>query len=106
METYVLSNEVKTVTLKENEIKTVIFQNEKKKAQIRVIKVDQDNNEILLEGVTFDVINNAGEIVDTIVTGSDGIATTKRIPIDSEYTIIERKTKKEYKLTKETQTVT
>ncbi|MEE1531586.1 MAG: SpaA isopeptide-forming pilin-related protein [Clostridia bacterium] len=106
LETYVLSNEVKTVTLKENEIKTVIFQNEKKKAQIRVIKVDQDNNEILLEGVTFDVINNAGEIVDTIVTGSDGIATTKRIPIDSEYTIIERKTKKEYKLTKETQTVT
>lgn len=101
-----LSNEVKTVTLKENEIETVIFQNEKKKAQIRVIKVDQDNNEILLDGVTFDVINNAGEIVDTIVTGSDGIATTKRIPIDSEYTIIERKTKKEYKLTKETQTVT
>lgn len=106
METYVLSNEVKTVTLKENEIETVIFQNEKKKAQIRVTKVDQDNNEILLDGVTFDVINNAGEIVDTIVTGSDGIATTKRIPIDSEYTIIERKTKKEYKLTEETQTVT
>lgn len=106
METYVLSNEVKTVTLKENEIETVIFQNEKKKAQIRVTKVDQDNNEILLDGVTFDVINNAGEIVDTIVTGSNGIATTKRIPIDSEYTIIERKTKKEYKLTEETQTVT
>ena len=101
-----LSKEVKTVTLKENQIETIIFQNEKKKAQIRVIKVDQDNNEILLEGVTFDVINNAGEIVDTIVTGSDGIATTKRIPIDSEYTIIERKTKKEYKLTEETQTVT
>lgn len=106
LETYVLSDEVKTVTLKENQIETITFQNEKKKAQIRVIKVDQDNNEVLLEDVKFDIVNDAGEVVDTIVTGSDGTATTKRIPIDSEYTIIERETKKEYKLTEETQTVT
>lgn len=106
LDTYVLSDEVKTVTLKENQIETITFQNEKKKAQIRVIKVDQDNNEVLLEGVKFDIVNDAGEVVDTIVTGSDGTVTTKRIPIDSEYTIIERETKKEYKITEETQTVT
>ena len=105
METYVLSDEVKTITLKENQIENITFQNEKKKAQIRVIKVDQDNNEVLLENVKFDVVNEAGEVVDTIVTGKDGTATTKRIPIDSAYTVIERETKKEYKLTEETQTV-
>lgn len=106
LETYVLSDEVKTVTLKENQIENIIFQNEKKKAQIRVIKVDQDNNEVLLENVKFDIVNETGEVVDTIVTGKDGTATTKRIPIDSEYTVIEKETKKEYKLTEETQTVT
>lgn len=106
LETYVLSDEVKNVTLKENQIENITFQNEKKKAQIRVIKVDQDNNEVLLENVKFDIVNENGEVVDTIVTGKDGTATTKRIPIDSEYTVVERETKKEYKLTEETQTVT
>lgn len=106
LETYVLSDEVKTITLKENQIENVTFQNEKKKAQIKVIKVDQDNNEVKLEGVTFDVVNDSGKVVDTIVTDSNGEAVTKRIPIDSEYTVIERETRKEYKLTKETQTIT
>lgn len=106
LENYVLSDEVKTITLKENQIENITFQNEKKKAQIRVIKVDQDNNEVLLEGVKFDIVNNEGVVVDTVITGADGTATTKRIPIDSEYTIIERETKKQYKLTEETQTVT
>ena len=106
LETYVLNDEVKTITLKENQIENITFQNEKKKGQIRVIKVDLDNNEVVLEGVKFDVKNDNGEIVDTIVTNKDGIATTKRIPIDSAYTVIEKETKKEYKLTEETQTVT
>lgn len=106
LETYVLNDEVKTITLKENQIENITFQNEKKKGQIRVIKVDLDNNEIVLNGVKFDVKNDKGEIVDTIVTNKDGIATTKRLPIDSSYTVIEKETKKEYKLTKETQTVT
>ena len=106
LDTYVLSDEIKTVTLEENQIKNITFTNEKKKAQIRVIKVDQDNNEVLLEGVKFDIVNSDGLVVDTIITGADGTATTKRIPIDSEYTIIERETRREYKLTEETQTVT
>jgi uncharacterized surface anchored protein len=106
LENYVLSDEVQTIELKENQIENITFQNEKKKAQIRVIKVDQDNNEVLLEGVTFDVLDEQGNVVDTITTNKDGMATTKRIPIDSAYTVVEKETRKEYKLTEETQTVT
>ena len=46
LENYVLSDEVKTITLKENQIETVTFQNEKKKGHIKVIKVDFDNKEV------------------------------------------------------------
>lgn len=85
LETYVLSDEVKTIILKENQIETVTFQNEKKKAQIRVIKVDLDNNEVKLEGVTFDIKDEKGNIVDTIKTDKNGEAVTKRLPIGKYY---------------------
>ena len=68
METYVLTEEVKTITLKENQIENITFQNEKKKGQIKVIKVDLDNNEVKLEGVKFDIVNDSGKVVDTIIT--------------------------------------
>ena len=106
METYVLTEEVKTITLKENQIENITFKNEKKKGQIKVIKVDLDNNEVKLEGVKFDIINDEWKVVDKIVTDENGEATTKRLPIDSEYTAVEKETKKEYKLTEETQKVT
>ena len=105
-EEYVLTEEMQTVTLEHNQIKNITFENEKKKGQIRVIKVDMDNNEILLEEVTFDVLDEKGQIVDTIKTNSKGEAITKRLPIDQKYTVIEKETKEEYVLTEEIQTVT
>ncbi len=105
LQNYVLTEETQTVTLEQDKIKDVTFQNEKKKGQIRVIKVDMDNNEVLLEGVTFDVLDEQGNVVDTITTDSNGEATTKRLPIDQEYTILEKSTLQNYVLTEETQTV-
>ena len=106
LENYVLSDKIETITLEENKIKNITFQNEKKKGKIKIIKVDKDNKEVKLEGVKFDVVDEQGNIVDTIVTNSTGEATTKSLPVDSEYTVIERETKKEYKLTEETQKIT
>ena len=103
---YVLDDETKTVKLEANQIKDITFTNEKKKGQIRVIKVDMDNNEVLLEGVTFDVLDEKGQVVDTIKTDSKGEATTKRLPIDQKYTVLEKSTLQNYVLTEETQTVT
>lgn len=103
---YVLSDEVQTITLKQDEIKNITFQNEKRKGQLKIIKVDRDNNEVLLEGVTFDILDKNGIVVDTVVTDKNGEATTKRLPcIDEEYTAVERETRKEYVLTEETQTI-
>ena len=102
---YVLNDETKTVKLEANKIKDIAFTNEKKKGQIRVVKIDKDNKEVLLEGVTFDVLNEKGQIVDTIKTDSKGEAITKKLPIDQKYTVIEKETKEEYVLTEETQTV-
>lgn len=68
LENYVLNTEKITVTLKQDEIKDVVFQNEKKKGQIKIIKIDEDYNEIKLQNVEFDVVNSNGEIVDKLKT--------------------------------------
>ena len=104
-ENYVLSEETQTIELKEDQIPTIVFENEKKKGQIRVIKVDLDNQEVKLEGVKFDIKDEQGNVVDSIVTDENGEAVSKRLPIDQEYTVVETETKKEYKLTEEMQTV-
>ena len=105
-EWYVLNNDIKTITLKQNQISTITFTNEKKKGQIKVIKIDEDNNEIKLEGVVFDVLDSNNNIVDTITTNSNGEAITKKLPIDQNYKIIEKQTQKEYVLSTETPVVT
>ena len=104
-EAYVLSQISQAVTLKENEITTIKFENEKRKGKIKVIKVDKDNNEILLEGVEFDVLNSKGEKVDTIITNKNGEAESKNLSIDEEYKVVETKTKENYVLNDENQTV-
>lgn len=105
LENYVLSDEIKTIELEPNYIKNVVFENEKKKAQIKVIKVDKDNHEIKLEGVTFNVLDENDNFVQTLITDSNGEALTERIPIDKNYKLIETTTKNEYKLSEEKITV-
>lgn len=98
LDNYVLNSEEKEVVLKANEITTITLENEKKKGQLEVIKVDKDDNEIKLEGVIFEVYDEAGNIVSTLVTNKDGKAITERIPIDQEYTVKETITNEKYVL--------
>lgn len=105
-ETYVLNEEIKTVTLEQDKITNITFENEKKKGQIEVIKVDAENNEVKLEGVIFEILDKDGNVVDTITTDKEGKAITKRIAIDNEYTVREKESKKEYILSEETVKVT
>lgn len=104
-EDYKLNEETKTIVLEENQIKTITFENELKKGKVRVIKVDKDNNEVLLKDVKFNILNEKNEIVDTLVTDEKGEATSKDLPIREKYKVVEVETKKEYKLSEETQTV-
>lgn len=101
-EFYVLSEEIQTVELKEHQITSLTFENEKIKGQIEIIKVDKDDNEVKLEGVTFEILDEDGNIVDTVVTDSEGRAKTKELPIDQKYIVREKETKKEYVLSDET----
>lgn len=105
-ENYVLSQETKTVTLTEDQITDIKFENEKKKGQIKVIKVDKENHEVKLANVEFNVLDEDGNIVETLVTDKEGTATTKRLPIDQNYTLQETKTNEKYVLSEETKTVT
>ena len=103
---YVLNETPQTITLKANETTPVTFENELKKGQIRVIKVDLDNNEVKLQGVEFKVYDEDGNLVDTLVTDENGEATSKRLRIDKEYKVVESKTLDNYVLNETPQTVT
>jgi uncharacterized surface anchored protein len=74
-----------------NETMEYKVENEKKKGQIKIIKVDADYNEVKLEGVEFQIIDKNNNIIETIKTNSEGEAVTSRIPI-GEYTLKETKT--------------
>ncbi len=105
-EWYVLNDEPQTATLEEDKITDMTFTNEKKKGQVKIIKIDKDNNEVLLEGVTFEILDSKGNVVDTITTNNKGEAVSKKLPIDETYTAREKETRQEYVLTEETQTIT
>lgn len=83
------------------------IENELKKGQIRVIKVDKDNNEVKLEGVEFEVLDENGNVLEKIITDENGEALTKRYPIRDfdKLTLREVKTQEEYVLNEEPQTI-
>ena len=106
LQNYVLNEIPQTVVLEAEQIKTVTFTNELKKGQIKVIKVDQDNNEVKLKGVEFKVYDEDKNLVDTLITDENGEATSKRLRIDKKYTVQESKTLENYVLNETPQTVT
>ena len=84
LDTYVLDDKVHTIKLEENQIKNVIFENEKIKGQIEVNKVSSNDNKLTgdkkgtpLEGAVFEVYNSNDELVDTLITDSEGRAISK-----------------------------
>ena len=83
-----------------NKTMEIKVENEKKKGQIEVYKTDAEDNKIKLEGVEFQVINVNGEVVETIVTNSEGYAITSRIPIQK-YFLKEIKTDEMHVLNEE-----
>lgn len=99
-EPYILSKEEKEVTLAWGKTSEVTFENERKKGNLKVIKVDEDNNEIVLEGVEFDLLDEKGEIVQKLITNKDGIVYANNLDIGN-YILRETKTKKEYNLTED-----
>ena len=95
------------VVVKWNTTEENTIENELKKGQIRVIKVDKDNNEVKLAGVKFDVLDENGNVLETIITDENGEALTRRFVMRdySKITIREKETLENYVLSEETQTI-
>lgn len=98
----------KTVEVKWDTTEENIVENELKKGQIRIIKVDKDNNQIKLEGVKFNVFDKDNNLLETIVTNENGEALTQKYPLrDYEsLKLVETETNEEYAITNEEKTIT
>lgn len=96
LENYVLNDEIRTIQLEENKIKDVVFENEKIKGEIQIIKVSADDNKLTgdkkgtpLVGATFDILDEKGNIVDTLVTNEEGKAKSKLL-LKGKYRVVEK----------------
>lgn len=96
------------VKIEWNNVTDSMIENELKKGQIKVIKVDKDNNEIKLEGVEFEVLNENDEVLEKIITDENGEALTSRYPVRdfSKLKLRESKTLENYVLSDEEKTIT
>lgn len=98
LEEYELDSAPTSVELEYAQSKEIQIYNEHKKGNIKVVKVDKDNNDIKLEGVEFDLIDKEGKVVAHLITNSEGEATASGIDT-GEYVLRETKTNEEYKFT-------
>ena len=96
---YVLDEQEQEIELGYGEHVWLTFYNDPKKGEISVNKVDKDDENIKLEGVEFDIIDESGNVIQHLITDSDGKASAK-VNIGN-YKIRETKTKQEYKIGKE-----
>jgi uncharacterized surface anchored protein len=87
-EGYVLPDTPVSIALKAGETKEIIIPNTPIRGTIQIVKKSATDNTItkakagaVLEGAVFEVTNEDMEVVDTIITDSRGIATTKDLPL-------------------------
>ncbi|MCR1906264.1 SpaA isopeptide-forming pilin-related protein [Intestinimonas butyriciproducens] len=92
---YVVDVRLKTVYVKPGETTEITWKNTPITGQIQIAKKSADDNPINglpagtgLEGARFEVYDKAGNVMDTIVSGSNGLAVSQPLPLDR-YTIRE-----------------
>ncbi len=80
----ILDNSLHEFTVSKNDeivIKNMI--NYYKKGNIKIKKIDEDGN--LIRGVKFNILDKNSEIIETITTGEDGIATSRKLVYGTYY---------------------
>lgn len=107
-EKYELSDNIAEIVLEENQIKTVQIENEKIKGYIQIIKTSKDENKITntqkgesLEGVKFEIYDTSGNLIQKLITDSNGIAKSSELE-KGIYKVKEVETKEWYLLDKNT----
>ena len=97
---YILNEEIIEVKVNEDQTSKLQIENEKKKGQIEIHKVDADNNEYGIKDVEFVILDEKGEIVEKLITNEEGYAVSSKLPI-GKYSIKETKTNVKYILNEE-----
>ena len=108
---YILDTQPKTFYVQYGGCTTITWPNTAVRGQIQIVKKSADYNSTnglpagtLLEGATFEIYNERnGNKVDTIVTGANGLASSKQLPL-GRYTIRETKAPANYGASTETYT--
>ncbi|WP_409969701.1 SpaA isopeptide-forming pilin-related protein [Bengtsoniella intestinalis] len=110
-EGYILDSEYKTVTVRYGYSPEILWENTPILGQIQIIKTSADYNSTnglaagtLLEGAVFEIYNRSGTLVDTIVSGSNGLAVSEPLPLGTYY-IREIQAPDNYSISTETVTV-
>ena len=92
LQNYVLNDKKETVTLTQDQITDITFENEKIKGKIEITKVSKDDNQLTkevkgtkLENAVFEIYTEKDKLVDTITTAKDGKATSKLLEYGNYY---------------------
>ena len=92
---YVLLEDKINVTVEHNKTIEVELKNERKKGNLKVSKVDYDNNEIKLQNVKFQLKTMKGDVIKEGLTNENGELIFENI-IEGKYKLTETETNEEY----------
>ncbi len=94
-----LEEEIKT-EIKYNECTKITIENEKKKGQLEVYKVDKENSNLKIPNVKFEILDESKTVVEIITTNENGYSISTYLPI-GKYYLKEVETNKNYVLNDE-----
>lgn len=97
---YILDGEEKEVELQWGKTSKVEIENSRKKGNLKIIKVDSENEEIKLEGIEFKLYNDKKELISKLITNEKGEAYITNLSTGT-YTLKETKTNEQYILNEE-----
>lgn len=101
-EKYILNTKEFNVNVEYNKTSSVSVENEHKKGNIKVYKIDKDNNRVVLGNVEFDLFSHEfNKVIGTYNTDVNGELEIKNLRI-GDYSLIEKKTNKWYNLAEDT----
>ena len=100
-----LNDNLIKVEVKNEQITTLNVENEKKKGQIEILKISEDDNLINgnkkgtpIDNVEFEIRKENGEFIEKIITNNEGIAISSKLEKGT-YIIKEIKAHEDYKIT-------
>ena len=99
-ENYVLNKEIFEYEIKYDEGTEIVLENEKKKGQLEIYKTDNNNPDIKIPNVEFEILDTNNMIADKLITNEEGYAISKKLPI-GKYYLKEIKTNNKYVLNQE-----